>query len=1255
MKMNKNSGSSTKNVIRMGLKNPATSGHRQFSLSWLFIIMLFLVFLSVFAHATECDDGIDNDLDGDIDLADADCMDITDDSEATITQCNDGDDNDMDGNTDMDDLGCSDPSDDDESDDPPQCNDGVDNDMDGNIDLADAGCEDDLDNDESDDPAQCADGVDNDMDGNTDMADLGCSDPSDDDESDDPPQCADGVDNDLDGNIDLADAGCEDDLDNDESDDPVYQCNDGIDNDLDGNIDLADAGCDDDLDDDESDEPVYQCNDGVDNDLDGDIDLADSGCNNATDDDEGDGPPLPPLFLNNSVTVTNEGALINASFNDSVTIIIFYGLNHTLIWNVSNSTYSFNHTISLTGLSNSTLYFYQINYTDILDGSNTSAILNFTTLESPPSIPNIIDFTVEPTDEAAWINVTSNEDVKVRINYGLNSTLTWTETSGGYANYSSLLLSGLQNSTVHFFKINITNIHDGSNVSILYNFTTYPVGWPFPDPPPAPPLLNLSVSATNETALINVTSNESFKTIIWYGLNYTLLWNVSNDNYLAKHSVLISGLLSFMTYFYRINITDVFGGSNVSLLMNFTTNHTQHPPSPPRLMNLSVIVTNETAMINLSSNESVSLILYYGLNSTLQWNVSNSTFSENHSLQLSDLLNSTMYYYRVNITNSLNGSNKSSLLNFTTLATNTTIDLTVPSAPAFLNINASVTNESALLNISSNESVSIIIFYGLNSTLQWNVSNSTFSENHSLQLSDLLNSTMYYYRVNITNSLNGSNQSSLLNFTTLATNTTIELTVPSAPAFLNITVSVTNTTASIDVSSNEGVVLMISYGLSPTLTSNISNLTYASNHSILLTGLSNSTMYYYRVNITNALNGSNQSSLLNFSTLWDYGPVPTVTDVIVTMTNQSATFNFTSTVSAKTRITYGTSQSSLTGILTSGTYIIGHSHILGSLQQNTTYYYRINTTTARNASYLTGILNFTTDETNFTEEPIVFTIVNLTLAVTNTTVTFDFISTYPAMKVIYYGESSGDMSNYVLDIYNRTSHHTAIGSLSVNTTHYYIIWLNASGDIYQTAVLNFTTLANPVVEDEDDTEDDSQTDTSNKTTTSPIFFGTTIEEPAVRDLVDSCEKWTCTDWSECDSNSYRYRTCKNEGYCASDEGKPSEVDSCGSITGSAWKLVDESKQDNPMQAIENEKKVIDPRQSSTEQPQGKSDYIEESSSPVALSASGLILLIGLVIGGFLYYKRAHRKPPERVIIKKGDITMWREVGNNGFRMGKYEF
>jgi Zn-dependent metalloprotease len=89
--------------------------------------------------AEVCDDGVDNDGDGNTDCADADCASDPACAPPPAEVCDDGVDNDGDGNTDCADADCaSDPA----CAPPPAevCDDGVDNDGDGDTDCADADC-----------------------------------------------------------------------------------------------------------------------------------------------------------------------------------------------------------------------------------------------------------------------------------------------------------------------------------------------------------------------------------------------------------------------------------------------------------------------------------------------------------------------------------------------------------------------------------------------------------------------------------------------------------------------------------------------------------------------------------------------------------------------------------------------------------------------------------------------------------------------------------------------------------------------------------------------------------------------------------------------------------------------------------------------------------------------------------------------------------------------------------------------------------
>ena len=96
-----------------------------------------------------CSDGVDNDANGFVDLADPACSNSEDNDESGFTDvCGDGIDNDGDGLIDLQDPGCTGQLTDVESSATTQCQDGIDNDNDGLIDLNDDGCDDAVDDNE---------------------------------------------------------------------------------------------------------------------------------------------------------------------------------------------------------------------------------------------------------------------------------------------------------------------------------------------------------------------------------------------------------------------------------------------------------------------------------------------------------------------------------------------------------------------------------------------------------------------------------------------------------------------------------------------------------------------------------------------------------------------------------------------------------------------------------------------------------------------------------------------------------------------------------------------------------------------------------------------------------------------------------------------------------------------------------------------------------------------------------------------------
>ena len=112
-----------------------------------------------------CNDGIDDDLDGLVDCADPDCANACNEA----LNCGDGVDNDLDGDIDCLDLDCIGVGPCNEA---QNCADGIDNDLDGDTDCVDLDC---VGNAACLEQGNCADGIDNDLDGDLDCLDVDCA------------------------------------------------------------------------------------------------------------------------------------------------------------------------------------------------------------------------------------------------------------------------------------------------------------------------------------------------------------------------------------------------------------------------------------------------------------------------------------------------------------------------------------------------------------------------------------------------------------------------------------------------------------------------------------------------------------------------------------------------------------------------------------------------------------------------------------------------------------------------------------------------------------------------------------------------------------------------------------------------------------------------------------------------------------------------------------------------------------------------
>jgi len=146
---------------------------------------------------------------------------------------------------------------------------------------------------------------------------------------------------------------------------------------------------------------------------------------------------------------------------------VSYGLTPSLGLNVYDGSLVTSHSITLTGLTSNTLYYYNIT-SCYGSGCTTNGTFNFTTV--PISISNVNATNINQT--SATIVWDTNGLANSTLEYGLSdSSLNNTISSGSLVTSHSFQISGLSPETIYFYRVK--SCDNGScDTSAIYNFTT---------------------------------------------------------------------------------------------------------------------------------------------------------------------------------------------------------------------------------------------------------------------------------------------------------------------------------------------------------------------------------------------------------------------------------------------------------------------------------------------------------------------------------------------------------------------------------------------------------------------------------------------------------------------------------------------------------------------------------------------------------------------------------------------------------------
>lgn len=366
--------------------------------------------------------------------------------------------------------------------------------------------------------------------------------------------------------------------------------------------------------------------------------------------------------------------------------------------------------------------------------------------------------------------------------------------------------------------------------------------------------------------------------------------------------------------------------------------------TPPSISDVASTTGITTATITWSTNESASSSVRYGL-TTSYGTVSSSTGSTTHSVNLSGLTANTLYHFSILAVDPSGNIATTTDYTFTTLLgaptiTNVSSDKANGTYGPGEVIDIDVTFSEA---VTSTGSVTVTLETGTTDrTCTFTVSNSTTGTcNYTVQSGD---TTADLTVSSVSGTIKDSDDISMVNFTP-ATNlhTNKDIVIDGiAPGISSIASSTLYTTATIDWTTDESANSRVSYGLvSGTYTNSSSSATLRTSQSISLSGLAESTKYYFVVISTDAYGNTATSSEYFFTT--NQSPditAPVVSNIASTTGETTATITWTTNESASTTVQYGLTASYGSSAATS-TGTTSHSASLSGLTADTLYHFRI--------------------------------------------------------------------------------------------------------------------------------------------------------------------------------------------------------------------------------------------------------------------------------------------------------------------------
>ncbi len=562
----------------------------------------------------------------------------------------------------------------------------------------------------------------------------------------------------------------------------------------------------------------------------------------------------PPLIDNIVVDSAGEEATLSWITDEPADSQVMYGTAPGTyeLGTVSSATLTQNHSITLTGLTLGTVYYYQVSSSDADNNTGSSVDLNF--LAEDLTAPTISDVQIVRVDSSATISWVTNEPADSMLDYGETTAYELGTVSSAAGTSHSVVLNGLTPGVMYYFQLTATDSSNNSgslsNQAFLmfgpqsddFNAATLDARWITVDP-----LGDNSVALTGSQLELNVTGGQPHD-----------VWTSGNDALRLMQTVVDQDFVvevkfdSLPTQRYQIQGILVEQDNGNFLRFDYLSDGTDL-----RIFSASFANGVPTAQINNIVSLGVPLYLRVERVSDT-WTLSHSEDGANwtvagsyvHSLQVN-----TIGVFAGNTGGS--GSPAYTAL-VDSFVTNAVVPVPDTTAPLIDNVMVDRAGEEATLSWTTDEPADSQVMYGTapGTYELGTVSSAALTQNHSITLTGLIPGTVYYYQLSSRDANNNTGSSADLNF--LA-----EDLVP--PTISDVQVTRADSSATISWITNEPASSVLEYGETNAYElGSVSSGSTGTSHSVVLSGLTSDVMYYFQLTATDGNNNSNSLSNQTF-------------------------------------------------------------------------------------------------------------------------------------------------------------------------------------------------------------------------------------------------------------------------------------------------------------------------------------------------------------------------------------------------------